>query len=143
MDEWHKHLDSGKEVCDMLFNIRKAFDSIPHKALVDKLSGISLNSHFISWIRDYLTGRTQKVLVNGSTSTAMPVLSEVPQGSILGPLLFLIYISDISNIHLSVGSKLVLYADDMLLFKPISNSHAKSVAKFGVPLMTVCLLILV
>ena len=80
MDEWHKHLESGKEVCAMFFDIRKAFDSIPHKALVDKPSGISLNSHLISWICDYQTGRTQKVLVNGSTSTAMPVLSGVTSG---------------------------------------------------------------
>ena len=81
MDEWHKHLDSGKEVCAMFFDIWKAFDSIPHKALVDKLSGVNLNSHLISqWICDYITGRTQKVLVNGSTSTAMPVLSRVTSG---------------------------------------------------------------
>jgi len=46
----YKHLDSGKEVCAMFFDIQKAFVSIPHKALVDKLSGISLNSHLISWI---------------------------------------------------------------------------------------------
>ena len=63
----------------------------------------------------------QQVVVNGATSDTLPVLSGVPQGSVLGLLLFLIYIDGVNNIGLSVGSNLVLYADDMLLYRPISS----------------------
>ena len=69
----------------------------------------------------YHTDRMQQVVVNGATSDTLPVLSGVPQGSVLGPLLFLMYIDGVNNIGLSVGSNLVLYADDMLLYRPVSS----------------------
>ena len=64
----------------------------------------------------YLSGRMQQVVVNGSASHAVPVFSGVPQGSVLGPLLFLIYIDGITTVTLSPNSHLTLYADDMLLY---------------------------
>ena len=76
----------------------------------------------MSWLHSYLTKRQQSVVVNGASSHSTHVISGVPQGSVLGPLLFLIYIDDITALALSESSKLSLYADDMLLYKTISST---------------------
>ena len=99
----------------------KAFDSVPHRQLIAKLEAIGLNAYLINWIKNYLTHRTQTVVLNGASSQPLPVLSGVPQGSVLGPLLFLLYINDICDIGISNGSKLVLYADDILLYWAIDS----------------------
>ena len=77
-----------------------------------------LDPNIISWVKNYLSDRTQCVIVNGVASDYLPVVSGVPQGSVLGPLLFLIilYINDLMDLNLSEGSSLVLYADDILLY---------------------------
>ena len=84
-----------------------------------KLQQIGLNDHILTCIGDYLTGREQRVTVSGSTSQYSVVLSGVPQGSVLGPLLFFIYVDDLARIPLSASCEAVLYADDLLLFHPI------------------------
>ena len=103
------------------FDLSKAFDSVPHKALLEKLKRTGLNGLLFDWIANYLTNRKQRVVVNGEKSNELPVLSGVPQGSVLGPLLFFIYINDIDNIPFSPGTKLVIYADDVLLYRPIRS----------------------
>jgi len=121
-NEWFKISDDGADVGAISFDLSKAFDSVPHKALLEKLKDIGLNRLLLKWITDYLTNRKQQVVVNGETSEELPVLSGVPQGSVLGPLLFLIYINGIDDIPLSPGTKLVIYADDVLLYKPIRSA---------------------
>ena len=90
---------------------------------MEKLLALNLNPFLSRWISDYLTDRTQQVVVEGATSNAIEVLSGVPQGSILGPLLFLIYVDGITAASLSQGSKLSLFADDVLFYRVISRQE--------------------
>lgn len=106
----------GNLVGLVLIDLQKAFDTVDHKILLDKLESIGVPS--VSWFCSYLEGRCQCVEVDGVRSTLEQVSCGVPQGSILGPLLFLIYVNDM---HLSVSCKLALYADDSALVFSHSN----------------------
>ena len=122
--EWFQRLEEGKEICAVFFDFKKAFDSVPHRPLITKLQQMGIPYHLLVWISSYLTvltNRSQEVIVNGATYESMPVLSGVPQGSVLGPLLFLVYIDGITSIPISSYTKIVLYADDLLLFRLISQ----------------------
>ena len=121
-NDWLHMMESGIEAGAVFFDFTKAFDSVPHKALIEKLQAIGLDGFLVQWITDYLTNRKQCVVVGGATSEFVPVVSGVPQGSVLGPLLFLIYINGIAELPLSPGSKLVIYADDVLLYRPIRQA---------------------
>ena len=86
-NDWFSLLDSHNSVCAVFFDLRKAFDSVPHQLLLDTLSSSGIPPHLFLWLRNYLSNRSQKVVVHGSSSHTSHVLSGVPQGSILGPLL--------------------------------------------------------
>ena len=110
-----------KEQIDAIFlDFSKAFDKVDHEGLLAKLEHLGIRNSLLDWIRSFLIGRNQKVLVEGMASPPTKVLSGVPQGTVLGPLLFLIYINDISN-GLSEGTKLKLFADDSLLYRTIKS----------------------
>ena len=85
-----------------------------------KLEALGISGDILNWLRAFLTGRHQRVVVNGQFSSWLPVTSGVPQGLVLGPLLFLLYINDISSVV--AHSKVKLFADDVTIYKEISSS---------------------
>ena len=113
-DNWYENMDNGKLTGVVFIDIRKAFDSIDHAILPQKSAyyGVSQLEH--TWFQSYLANRQQQCHVNGSLSTKKEIICGVPQGSILGPLLFLIYINDLPNCLKKTAP--CLYADDTQIF---------------------------
>ena len=121
-DQWLQALEDGHDICAVFFDFRKAFDSVPHEPLMTKFYSLNLDERINIWINNYLANRHQVVAVNGAESSDELVLSGVPQSSVLGPLLFLIYIDDLPCVVKSLLSKVNLFADDILLYHLISTS---------------------
>ena len=119
--DWHQALEIGIDVCTVFLDLSKAFDKLPHIPLLSKLAEFNIPQPLLNWFYEYLCQRVQRVVVNGESSISSHVISGVPQGSVLGPLLFLIYINEITQIPLNNGTHLLLYADDILLYCRINN----------------------
>ena len=108
-----KAFDEGKEIIAIFCDISKAFDRVWHKRLLYKLETAGISGSFLSWFTDYLNDRLQRVVLRGNSSAWTPIKAGVPQGSILGPLLFLLYIN---NIVEDINSPIRLFADDTSLY---------------------------
>jgi len=106
-------LDFKKDVKIVFCDISKAFDRVWHDGLIYKLKKLGIYGNLIEWFKDYLHERTQRVVIRGQTSEPNIIKGGVPQGSVLGPLLFLVYINDLTDI---VNSKVKLFADDTSLY---------------------------
>ena len=113
LDDWTQALDNGSSVDIIYMDFAKAFDSVPHKRLVSKVQAHGIDGNVLKWITDFLTGRTQKVTVNGATSNTANVTSGIPQGSVLGPVLFVMYINDMPS---EVHNPIRLFADDTKIY---------------------------
>ena len=122
INDFSKSLNHKGQTDAILLDFSKAFDKVDHHGLLIKLKHYGIQDSLLKWSQSFLMGRAQKVIVDGKESNSKPVLSGVPQGTVLGPLFFLIYINDI-NRNLSKGTKMRLFADDSLLYREIKDSH--------------------
>ena len=122
--EIYKSFDDGYEVRGVFLDISKAFDKVWHQGLHYKLRQNGISGELLNILTDFLDNRTQRVILNGQYSSWAKVEAGVPQGSILGPLLFLIYINDLSD-NLASNSK--LFADDTLLFSVLKSVDASNI----------------
>ena len=112
---------NNKSQTDIIFlDVSKAFDKISHRYLLSKLHYYGIRNHTLSWIGTFLSDRTQTRVVNGVHSSYVEVTSGVPQGSVLGPMLFLLYINDINN---AITSQIRPFADDSVQYGNICNHN--------------------
>ena len=118
-------IDSGKFGCGIFIDLKKAFDTVNHKILLQKLEHYGVRGSILKWFESYLTNRKQYVFYNGVSSDMKTITCGVPQGSVLGPLLFLLYINDLPNI----STKLIffLFADDTNIY--YESNDLKSLEK--------------
>ena len=113
LDKWTEALDEGHSIDCVYMDYAKAFDTVPHRRLLYKLSKYGINPKAVSWIENFLGNRIQQVIVQGEESSWKPVTSGIPQGSVIGPLLFVIFINDLPD---CVTSEAYLFADDTKIF---------------------------
>ena len=117
---WHDCLEEGASVVCVFLDLSKAFDSLPHSLVLESLQRVGVCGSLYNWFEDYLSHRKQKVVLDGESSDCIDVTSGVPQGSILGPLLFSLSIDPLTNITLTSTADMGLYADDIVYWKKIT-----------------------
>ena len=122
LEEITKWINVGSPVDIIYLDFQKAFDKVPHQRLLLKLKAHGIGDSITDWIEQWLTDRRQRVVVDGEVSNWKSVLSGVPQGSVLGPILFLIYINDLDD---SITSNVLKFADDTKLFRKVNTDGDK------------------
>ena len=120
LNDFTECLNNKKQTDAILLDFSKAFDKVDHSQLLRKLHKYGIRNNLLQWIKSFLSSREQTVLVDGKSSSPAPVSSGVPQGTVLGPLLFLVYINDI-NENITKGTEIRLFADDSLLYRVINS----------------------
>ena len=120
VEDLARNLTSGKHSDLIQLDFSKVFDKLSHLKLLYKLQVHGAQGKTLGWIENFLIGKTQSVVLDGDASTELPVSSGVPQGSVLGPILFLLYINDLPN---NEQSNFRLFADDTALGSPWSGRH--------------------
>jgi hypothetical protein len=119
-EEVSSGVDEKYPVDTIYLDFSKAFDKVPHIRLVKKLEAHGISGKVSNWIENWLAGRKQRVVLSGSSSGWLPVTSGVPQGSVLGPVMFIIYINDLGD---NISGKVLKFADDTKLIRKIGNQE--------------------
>ena len=120
VEDLHRIVDNRSQADLIIMDFSKAFDTVPHRRLLSKLNHVGIRNNIHSWIETFLTKRYQRVVVDGEASQCCPVKSGVPQGTVLGPLLFLVYVNDLPD---NLSSSVRLFADDCIVYREIKNSQ--------------------
>ena len=123
-DDLTKNNEKGIQTDVAILDFSKAFDTVPHQKLLHKLRCYGVKGSLHTWIKSFLCKRQMKVVVNGESSQETEVISGVPQGTVLGPLLFLVHINDLPD---SVSSNVRLFADDCLLYRQIRSTKDQEI----------------
>ena len=124
LEEITKWVDDGSPVDVVYLDFQKASDKVPRQRLLLKLKAHGIGNDVINWMEKWLTHRRQRVIVDGEISNWKSVLSGVPQGSVLGPILFLIYINDLED---DISNKVLKFADDTKVFRKVTNDTDKDI----------------
>ena len=119
LEDWTSEVDQGNSVDCVFLDFRKAFDSVPHRRLVKKLQSYGIRGNLLAWIQDFLSNRWQKVVIRNGESAWGHVTSGVPQGSVLGPTLFLLFVNELPSL---VEGRIKMFADDCKLYRPIGDT---------------------
>ena len=114
-------VEEGNNVDVVTVDFSKAFDKISHNLLLHKLEKYGIKGNIYAWISDFLKGRTSSVIVNSCHSQSFNITSSVPQGSILGPLMYIIFANDIAELF--TFAKVKMYADDLTIYAVINNEN--------------------
>ena len=122
LEDWSTAIDEGKNVDVVYLDFKAAFDKVPHERLLQKIWNFGIQGKIHDWLRDFLNSRRQQVVIQGETSSWAPVGSGVPQGSVLGPIMFLMFINDIPEAMSCVTR---LFADDTKLYSIVGNEDDK------------------
>ena len=138
IDDLSHALDQGYEVCIVFFDVSKAFDTVPHLPLLQTLERLGVDKYILRWIKDYLLHRSQLVCVDGCVSPSLPAISGVPQGSVLGPLLFITYINDVTSV-ISAGSEINMFADDIALYRIIKTAADYDQLQVDIDSVSLCI----
>ena len=120
MDSWTDILEDGGSIDVIYMDYQKAFDSVPHRRLIQKIKALGVDGKVLEWIKDFLSGRSQKVIINATQSHRAEVTSGIPQGSVLGPILFVMFINDLPHV---VKSEVKMFADDTKLYGRSDNDQ--------------------
>ena len=118
MEIWSNFLDNGVPWDCIYLDFAKAFDSVPHQRLLKKIESYNIKGNLLNWITDFLSNRKQWVVIGKEKSSWTSVKSGIPQGSVLGPILFIIFINDLPKL---VTSYTRIFADDTKIFKAIES----------------------
>ena len=129
----NENLDNGDDTCMIFLDISKAFDRVWHMGIIHKLRVKGISGNLLAWFESYLIDRKQRVAINGQTSEYRDIHAGVPQGSILGPLLFLIFIDDLKD---TIVSNIFLFADDTFLFERVDNDFDQTFHKLNLDLQS-------
>ena len=123
LDTWTEIIDDGGSVDAIYMDFMKAFDTVPHRRLLSKLEAHGVRGKVLKWVQGFLMGRQQWVVVNGARSKNSAVTSGIPQGSVIGPMLFTVYINDLPSV---CSSEVRLFADDTKLFNRSDQPSANT-----------------